>query len=405
MKKKILIFFFILISCSKKEELVDIDAFISEGKKIKIVEENFFLNNNVSLINNLKIKKKTSNIFYKKNQNLIHPVNLSIGKKNKSLSINIVAYSNYMNKLVLVDSSSNLSIYDEDLKKIKSIKIYKKKIYKNNKINYKILVENNRIFLSDTLGNIHVFSFENLEVLWKKNLSVPFLSDMKIYKNDLYLINSNSKIFSINYLNGNLNWSFETASKKIKNHLSYQISLFKNNLFFTNDNGELFNLDLSNGNILWSISFEGENFKKKESIFKSSKIVINDEVLYLSNNFGFFYAINFNSGSIIWQKPFYSLSDFVISSKYIFLKKENQFIVLNKKTGNILYNKSFQSKILNFLILRNQICLFIEDYFLLLNQDNLSEYNSIKINSSFKNYIIIGENIFFISHNKIVKFS
>ena len=44
------------------------------------------------------------------------------------------------------------------------------------------------------------------------------LKVLKIHKNNVFIINSNSKIFSINTNTGKLNWSFETISKKLKHN-------------------------------------------------------------------------------------------------------------------------------------------------------------------------------------------
>ena len=88
------------------------------------------------------------------------------------------------------------------------------------------------------------FNIDNLDILWKKNFGVPFKSNLKVYNNNLYLINSNSKIYSINTDNGNLNWSFETASRDLKDNKSYQIAIINDELVFTNDNAEIYCLDL-----------------------------------------------------------------------------------------------------------------------------------------------------------------
>ena len=72
---------------------------------------------------------------------------------------------------------------------------------------------------------------ENFLPLWEKKFGVPFKSDIKIYKENLYLINSNSKIYSINLKNGKLNWSLETSSQYLKDDKSYQLAIFNNKLF------------------------------------------------------------------------------------------------------------------------------------------------------------------------------
>ena len=100
------------------------------------------------------------------------------------------------------------------------------------------------MLIADNLGNIHALNIANLDIIWKKNFGVPFKSNLKVHNNNLYLINSNSKIYSINTDNGKLNWSFETASRDLKDNKSYQIAIINDDLVFTNDNAEIYCLDL-----------------------------------------------------------------------------------------------------------------------------------------------------------------
>ena len=236
-------FFFIFIflflkSCGgDKEELVDIDAFLKQGKRIELINDNDLFNQNINKINKISINqfkeyKNWSQTHYN-NSNTVYPVSIELQKKTRSVSGNFQNIIIYENNVITIDGKSNLIIYSTELKKIRSTKVYKRKVYKNYNLNFNLVGYKNNILLSDNLGNIHSFDLQTLKKNWSVELGVPFRSNMKIYKDNVYLINSNSKIFSVSTNDGKLNWSFETASKNLKHDSSYQIAIENDKLFFS----------------------------------------------------------------------------------------------------------------------------------------------------------------------------
>lgn len=81
-----------------------------------------------------------------------------------------------------------------------------------------MLSQGNNLYISDNLGTIFSVDINSFEIKWKKSLNVPFLSNIILQNDDLYLINSNGKLFSINILNGITNWSYDTGSNLIKSY-------------------------------------------------------------------------------------------------------------------------------------------------------------------------------------------
>ena len=96
-----------------------------------------------------------------------------------------------------------------------------------------------------------------------------------------------------------MNWSFETASRDLKDNKSYQIAIYNDKLIFTNDNAEIYCLDLKNNNIKWSLIFKTSNFENTPLLFKSSPITIDrNGYIFVSTNHGYTYAIDIVSGII-----------------------------------------------------------------------------------------------------------
>lgn len=407
-----------VISCSKKtEDKVDLKSFIEQGKKIQLFKTNQAYKKNIKQIDKvITSNNKKINYWNQSNyslSNYIPSTQVEIYQK-KHLIINgefdeLISLSN---KIITINKHSKLQIFDKNLKKILSKKIYNKKIYKNFNLDFKLIGKGNKIYVADNLGNIHCYNVENLDLVWKQKLSVPFMSNIKIYKNDLFIINSNSKIFSLNISSGKINWSFETVSKDIKSKGSYQISIYDNKLYFTNDVGEIYCVDLSKNNIIWSLTFEPINYSQKPITFKSSPIIINRDNLFVSTNFGFLYAINPKSGLVKWSLPIENTNNFLVNNNLIFLANQDRFVIINLLNGKIIYNQQIPSiksksklQFENLLLGKKNIIIFSKDgQIILVNKRNLGKVKVYKKYIDFKNFIVISNNLYLITSKSLVRF-
>ena len=415
-----LFFFLILIlSCSKdKEELVDIDAFLKQGKEINYKTKNDLINKNVNQIQAFKIYDrayyKNWPQKYQNSQNLVIPSNISIEKKVKSINGKFHNIVSINDKIISIDKNSRIVIYDSNLKKLNSIKIYNRKIYKNYDLKFEIAVDKNSLFIADNLGNIYSYDLKNLDKLWVSELGVPFKSSIKIYKNQIFIINSNSKIYSLNKKNGKLNWSFETASKVLKKNNSYQIAAHKDKLYFTNDNGEIYCLDLLNGKILWSLILEVGNFQDLPAVFQSSPILIDKTgIIFFSSNYGFMYAIDSLSGAIKWSKRLDTYNNIIATKNYLTTIINNRIVILEKKTGRILFNQNILSsykknKISNFkdfIIGKEKIYIFdLNGTMVSINLNDLSKREAAKISKNFRSYVILKNSVLLLTQNSLIKY-
>jgi len=418
---RIFLFFFLILilSCSKdKEELVDIDAFLKQGKEINYKTKNDLINKNVNQIQAFKIYDrayyKNWPQKYQNSQNLVIPSNISIEKKVKSINGKFHNIVSINDKIISIDKNSRIVIYDSNLKKLNSIKIYNRKIYKNYDLKFEIAVDKNSLFIADNLGNIYSYDLKNLDKLWVSELGVPFKSSIKIYKNQIFIINSNSKIYSLNKKNGKLNWSFETASKVLKKNNSYQIAAHKDKLYFTNDNGEIYCLDLLNGKILWSLILEVGNFQDLPAVFQSSPILIDKTgIIFFSSNYGFMYAIDSLSGAIKWSKQLDTYNNIIATKNYLMTIINNRIVILEKKTGRILFNQNILSsykknKISNFkdfIIGKEKIYIFdLNGTMVSINLNDLSNREVAKVSKNFRSYVILKNSVLLLTQNSLIKY-
>lgn len=416
--------FFILISCSNSEkEIVDVDAFLNRGKKIDLLQsKNNLINKNIIKINKINLNNKANKkeIYswsqeFLNSQNLISQGIVDLDKIKKSVSENIQKVIFFQNKVVGIDTSSNLFVFDENLKILKKKRIYKRKLYGDYNLKFSLGYVGGKIIVSDNIGNIQAFDSKNLDRKWINNLSAPFRSEIKIYNENIYLINSNSKIFSINSKDGAINWSYETSSEIIKGNFSYQIAVSNNKLLFLNDSGEVYCLDLIKKNILWSFVIDKEIFANTPLIIKSTPFLIKNDFLFFSTNFGSFFSVNINNGEIIWKKDISVINKIYLFDDMLFLTKDRNLIILSYKDGKILFNKNFsyffkskniKNTSFEDLYLGNKyLYLFSKNgYVIKILKNDLNVVKIEKLFSSFDNYIFFKKKVLFFNKKSLIIF-
>ena len=400
MKNIFVIFLFILLlSCSSSRELdVDVDSFFKKGKIIELNSQNNNFLREVYKINHLP---RVSNKNF---------LDLSISKK-KKINGKFKNFFVDQNIIIAITNNAKLILFDKNYKKIIQKTIYKKKIYKNYNLQFSILSYDNKILVSDSIGNIHAFNKKDLKLVWSKKLGVPFRSNIQSFGKSIYLINTNSKIYSINVDDGKINWSFETASKTIKDpNFSYQIKVYNEKLFFTNDSGEIYCLNLIDQNIRWSLVFQSEEFKKTPVLFKASSFIAENNNLFISTNYGFIYSVDSSQGFVNWTKPFPFLSNLKLIGNYLISNTENGLVIIDKKNGNILFNNDF-NRILNLkkkkisisdiIITYNNIFLTTSNNLIIkIDRDNLKSYTTKKFNKYIKSELY-GNKVFMLNESGI----
>ena len=140
--------------------------------------------------------------------------------------------------------------------------------------------------MADNLGGVLAYDLVNFKLAWRIDLGVPLLSNMVSYKENLFVTNSNGKIFSLNSIDGKVNWSYETGSSGTSSNKAYQLVVAKDKLLFSNDFANIYCIDLKKQNLLWRITLERESNYSDVSFLKLSNLVVEKNNLFLSSSFG-----------------------------------------------------------------------------------------------------------------------
>jgi len=412
----VVIFFYFLLSCKsadKEKDLVDLDFFRNQGKKI-------ILSNYYELANYLEVNK-VNKFKYILNE---YPQNYDIFlekkiQKNKLIDLNKLIKSNILyNKegIIFIDENNNLIFIDYNFKQIKKISFIKNK--KKINLNFYINFDGKNIVVATSDGRIFLLNFNTEEVLWNINLGVPVVSEVIFFKDNIYFMNSNSKIYSINSISGSVNWSYETVSENFKSKNTYYLKIIDNILVFSNDNADLVAIDIQKNFIIWSINLRDFSLINHGGLFEIQDIIETNKNLYISTNTNGFFKIDLFSGSVFLKKNFSMQTTPLLYKNFIFfITKSNFFICFDEKSNQIVFSKNLniflKSKNIKELFFSNIILMSNSFYLTSKNSSiaikiSLSNLNSLKLinlkKSLNKNFFIFNKNIFFTDNkNKLNK--
>ena len=259
--------------------------------------------------------------------------------------------------------------------------------------------------------------FKKAEIYEKEfntNLKIRLKSSSKKNNFNKSLTNNNGII----KFNGELKKISKYKFSKIDKFDQYQPELLitnKNNLIFFNDKGTVLNF-AKNNKLVWKSNTYSKNERKQNPILYFAS---NDKILIVADNLAKYYAININTGEIIWTKsniaPFNSQLK-IFKDKFFVIDFENILRCFSIKNGTEIWNfkteKSFiksQQK-LSFIINNNKI-VFINTLGDLSSVDietgNLIWQTPTQSSSIYENYfslknsdLIFANNSIFFSNNQ-----
>jgi hypothetical protein len=280
--------------------------------------------------------------------------------------------------VILSDKKGNIIIFSiNENKVIRKLNFYKKKYKKINKILY-LIVENSIIYVTDNIGFIYAYDYVKDNILWAKNLKVPFRSNLKVFDNKLVAANQNNKLFFFNKKSGDVFRYIPTEETIVKNKFINNFSVSSRHLFFLNTYGSLYSIEKKNMKINWFINLNQSIDLNPNNLFTSNQIINYKNKLIVPTN-EFLYVIDANNGSIIYKKNFTLLIKPIIIDGYLFLITNNNLLIaLELNSGELIYSYDLNQKIADFLntkkktaefknitIVNNKITIFLKNSYVL----------------------------------------
>ena len=429
-----LLILFFLNSCSfddksgiwknENDKIKEEKDIFKDFKKVTSFEESFneiipFSKKTIIQISKPVISEKWNDIHYDFNNNLknfqyndVYQVILKSKKLSKHKVNDYLLFSN--NHLIINDEKGNIIIYSINKRKIiTKFNFYKKK-YKKIKKNLNLIVEKDIVYISDNVGYLYAINYKTGNIIWAKNYKIPFRSNLKIIDDQLIAANQNNYLYFFNKKNGDSIKFIPTEETIIKNAFINNLSINnEKSIFFLNTYGSLYSIDIKTLKINWFINLNQSTDINPSSLFDSVEIVSNkSKVLISSINKTF--IIDSKLGLIIDKFNFSPLFRPIINKNYVFLiTKNNLLISIDLNTSKILYSLDINDQIANFLnlnkkevkiksfmLVNNEIIIFLKNSYILNFKINGTLRSVRKLPFKLISFPIIIDNSFYFLNNK-----
>ncbi len=317
--------------------------------------------------------------------------------------------------IIFFDNKGSIIKFDNNSKLIWKKNYYSKSEKKLNPILFMASYKDT-IIVADSLSKYYAINVDDGKIIWSKRHVSPFNSQIKIYQDKVFLVDSENTLNCYSIIDGTKIWELETEQSFINSSKKLSIVLKNNKIYFNNSLGDITAVDIESGSLLWQISTQNSN--NYEDIFnlETSDLIADDKTILFSNNKNKFYSLDQTNGSINWKQDINSkLRPTLIGNLVVTVSLEGYLYLINNKTGDIIritdifdrFKKQKRKSIkpIGFLVGSKSIYVSTSNGKLIIVDSETGKSKSIyKIGSSkLSRPLSLNQNIFIIKNNSIIK--
>ena len=273
------------------------------------------------------------------------------------------------------------------------------------------------LLVADSIAKITNINLQTGNLIWSKRSEYPFNSEMKIYKDKLFVVDFRNTLRCFYLKDGEECWNVKTEESFIVSNSKFSILLKDDLVIYNNSLGDITAVDISSGIIEWQLPTQKSSIINETYSFNFSKLVGDEDSIYFSNNKNQFYSVDLVSGTTNWMNEVDSILTPIIIGDLIFTVTEDGYLfTIQKKEGNIIrindiyknFNLKKRKKIkpTGFVIGGNNLYLTNSDGNLIVI--NLSDGNVLKIEKVARDLIskpyIYNENLFIVKNGSITQY-
>ena len=289
------------------------------------------------------IKLKLTNDKTNQNNNSINKYSGNLEKISKFKFSKIKYFDQYEPEIIF--EKENIIFFDNKGTIIKFNKnsdlIWKKNYYskQEKKTNPFLFFSSHEdvLIVVDTISKYYAIDINSGELLWSFYNNAPFISDVKIENDKVFVIDSNNVLMCFSLVNGSLIWKYKSDSSTVKSSKKISIAIDNNKILFNNSVGDINAVDINTGNLIWITPTADKINSIQPYLLKISDLVVQDRSVLFSNNNNEFYSLDVNTGFVNWTQKINTYIRPVIVNDLIFtVSLEGFLIIIDNPTGNII---------------------------------------------------------------------
>ena len=324
-----------------------------------------------------------------------------------------IVFSN--NNVIFFDSKGSILKFDNSSKLIWKKNHYSKFEKKSKPILF-FANSKDTLIVVDTIAKLYAMNIKTGELLWSKNNAAHFNSQVKVYKDKFFAIDSKNVLRCFSVKDGTEIWNIKTETSLIKSVKKLSLIIKDNIVYFNNSIGDISAVNIDDGELLWLTPTHNTKTMGQSFFTKSSVLVANKNSIYLSNDKNEFFSLDFKTGIINWQHKINStLTPTIVNNLIFTVTMEGFLVVVDSKNGNIIRKtdifkqfkkkKRLKIKPIGFIMGAKNIYLTTNHGRLLIIDVSLGKTISmLKIdNEKISRPFVLDQNLYIIKENSIIK--
>ena len=238
--------------------------------------------------------------------------------------------------IIFFDKKGSIIRYDNNKKVLWKQNHYSKSEKKlSPKINF--ILKDNSIIVTDSIAKYYSISLETGNLNWSKNNTYPFNSNIKNFKNKIFVVDYKNTLRCYNVKDGSECWNLQTEDSFTISNSKYSLLIIDEMVVFSNSVGDITSVDIETGLIIWQLPTQSSNIINETYNFKISKLVSDGNSIFFSNNKNEIYSVDAKTGIVNWINNLNSNIKPVIVGNLIFtVSDEGYLYVIEKNKGNII---------------------------------------------------------------------
>ena len=245
-------------------------------------------------------------------------------------------YFTELNGIIFFDNKGTIINFDQNSKIIWKKNFYSKSEKKNSPTLY--FAGNKKILIvTDNLAKYYAINISNGELLWERLNSSPFNSQIKIFKDKFFAVDSENILRCFSVENGKELWNYKTDKSFIKSQQKLSLVINNNRVIFINTLGDVTSVDIETGKLLWQTPTQSNAVYESSFSLKNSDLILDTKGIFFSNNQNEFYALDETTGVVLWKQTLNSnLRSTFIENLIFNVTLEGYLAILDARNGNIL---------------------------------------------------------------------
>ena len=245
-------------------------------------------------------------------------------------------YFTESNTIIFFDNKGSIINFNQKSQIIWKKNYYSKQDKKNNPILF-FAGNKKTLIVADNVARYYAINLSDGELLWEKNNSSPFNSQVKIFKDKFFAVDSENILRCFSIKNGKELWNYKTDKSFIKSPQKLSLVINNNRVIFMNTLGDVSSVDIETGKLLWQTPTQSNQIYESSFSLKNSDLILDKKGIFFSNNKNEFYALDETTGIVLWKQNLNSnLRSTFIENLIFSVTLEGYLAILDARNGNIL---------------------------------------------------------------------